>query len=229
MVAQPRSLTTAQDKHCMSRTLRIFQVDAFTGTPFTGNPPPSCWMATGSRTSRCAVAREFARRCSISCAAGHSARHDLAVRFSCRARKRRSWATPRWRCMPCWRAVPAGSAPAIRPQRHRRVHALADGRLPSTSHRLCWPAPAPAEIRACCRCSACRPRTSMRNARPESWARPARGDHRAGRHRALDALQPQMPQLAHVPGAGRAGLSARQGRARLPHRKPHVLPAARHR
>lgn len=75
-------MTTAQDKHCMGRTLRIFQVDAFTHTAFTGNPATVVLDADGldDHTLR-AIAREFARGDTAFVLPATSPDHDLTVRF----------------------------------------------------------------------------------------------------------------------------------------------------
>jgi PhzF family phenazine biosynthesis protein len=66
----------------MSRTLRVFQVDAFTQTPFTGNPATVVLDGDGlSDEQMRAVAREFARGDTAFVLPASARDHDLSVRF----------------------------------------------------------------------------------------------------------------------------------------------------
>lgn len=66
----------------MSRTLRVFQVDAFTSTPFTGNPATVVLEGNGLRDEQMrAVAREFARGDTAFVLPASAPDHDLTVRF----------------------------------------------------------------------------------------------------------------------------------------------------
>jgi PhzF family phenazine biosynthesis protein len=66
----------------MSRTLRIFQVDAFTSTPFTGNPATVVLDGQGlSDEQMRAVAREFAKGDAAFVLPATGPDHDLTVRF----------------------------------------------------------------------------------------------------------------------------------------------------
>jgi PhzF family phenazine biosynthesis protein len=66
----------------MSRTLRIFQVDAFTATPFTGNPASVVLDADGLTAGEMrTIAREIGKGDTAFVLAPAAADHDLAVRF----------------------------------------------------------------------------------------------------------------------------------------------------
>jgi PhzF family phenazine biosynthesis protein len=66
----------------MNRTIRVFHVDAFTGTPFTGNPATVVLDADGLADDQMrAVAREFAKGDAAFVLRATSPDHDLAVRF----------------------------------------------------------------------------------------------------------------------------------------------------
>jgi PhzF family phenazine biosynthesis protein len=75
-------MTTAQDNHFMKRTLRVFQVDAFTDVPLTGNPATVVLDGEGlSDEQMRAVAREFAKGDAAFVLPATGPDHDLAVRF----------------------------------------------------------------------------------------------------------------------------------------------------
>lgn len=66
----------------MSRTIRVFHVDAFTGTPFTGNPATVVLDGEGLSDGQMrAVAREFARGDTAFVLPATAPDHDLTVRF----------------------------------------------------------------------------------------------------------------------------------------------------
>ncbi|HMA11354.1 MAG TPA: PhzF family phenazine biosynthesis isomerase [Steroidobacteraceae bacterium] len=66
----------------MRRTLRVFQVDAFTQTPFTGNPATVVLDGEGlSDEQMRAVAREFAKGDAAFVLPATAPDHDLCVRF----------------------------------------------------------------------------------------------------------------------------------------------------
>ena len=82
MVAKLGAQTTAQDNHCMSRTIRVFQVDAFTDTPFSGNPATVVLDGEGLADEQMrAVAREFAKGDTAFVLPATGPDHDLAMRF----------------------------------------------------------------------------------------------------------------------------------------------------
>lgn len=66
----------------MSRKIRVFHVDAFTGTPFTGNPATVVLDGDGlSDDQMRAVAREFAKGDAAFVLPAIAPDHDLTVRF----------------------------------------------------------------------------------------------------------------------------------------------------
>lgn len=66
----------------MSRTIRVFQVDAFTDTPFSGNPATVVLDGEGLGDEQMrAVAREFARGDTAFVLPASAPDHDLTVRF----------------------------------------------------------------------------------------------------------------------------------------------------
>lgn len=66
----------------MSRNIRVFQVDAFTGTPFTGNPATVVLDGEGlSDDQMRTVAREFAKGDAAFVLPATAPDHDLTVRF----------------------------------------------------------------------------------------------------------------------------------------------------
>jgi PhzF family phenazine biosynthesis protein len=66
----------------MIRTLRVFQVDAFTSTPFTGNPATVVLQGEGlSDAQMRTVAREFAKGDTAFVLPATAPDHDLTVRF----------------------------------------------------------------------------------------------------------------------------------------------------
>jgi PhzF family phenazine biosynthesis protein len=66
----------------MSRTIRVFHVDAFTDTPFTGNPATVVLDGDGLADDQMrVVAREFAKGDAAFVLPATAADHDLTVRF----------------------------------------------------------------------------------------------------------------------------------------------------
>jgi PhzF family phenazine biosynthesis protein len=75
-------MTTGEDSHRMPQKIRVFQVDAFTSTPFTGNPATVVLDGDGLTDEQMrAVAREFAKGDTAFVLRATAPDHDLAVRF----------------------------------------------------------------------------------------------------------------------------------------------------
>jgi PhzF family phenazine biosynthesis protein len=75
-------MTTGKDSHRMPHKIRLFQVDAFTQTPFTGNPATVVLDGEGlSDDQMRAVAREFAKGDTAFVLPATAPDHDLTVRF----------------------------------------------------------------------------------------------------------------------------------------------------
>jgi PhzF family phenazine biosynthesis protein len=70
------------ESYGLEKTLRIFQVDAFTATRFTGNPATVVLDADGQNDATLsAIAREFAHAETAFVLAANSADHDVRLRF----------------------------------------------------------------------------------------------------------------------------------------------------
>jgi PhzF family phenazine biosynthesis protein len=184
----------------MSRTLRIFQVDAFTGTPFTGNPATVVLDGHGlSDEQMRAVAREFAKGDAAFVLPATAPDHDLAVRFFMPGKE----APFVGHATLAAHAVLARQSPqALRRQSGRsgivEVRALADGRF-----AISQPPPVLARSPSASEILALLPLLGLSAADLDGQCPPrivgtasTRLIIALGDIAALDALQPQMPQLA---------------------------------
>jgi len=184
----------------MSRTIRVFQVDAFTGTPFTGNPATVVLDGDGlSDEQMRAVAREFARGDTAFVLPATGPDHDLTVRFFMPTKE----AAFVGHATLAAHAVLARHSPqALRRQAGRsgivEVRALADG-----SFSISQPPPVLAREPSISQISALLPLLGLTSADLDSQFTPrivgtasTRLIIALGGIAALDAVRPQLPELA---------------------------------
>lgn len=184
----------------MSRTLRIFQVDAFTSTPFTGNPATVVLDGQDlTDVQMRAVAREFAKGDTAFVLPATGPDHDLTVRFLMPGKE----APFVGHATLAAHAVLARQAPqALRRQSGRsgivEVRALADG-----AFAISQPPPQLARSPSAGEIHALLPLLGLSASDLDAQCPPRIVGSASTRLiialtdvAALDALQPQLPQLA---------------------------------